>query len=79
MLNSLLALPPFLYLVFAFVALLLVVAWILLPVILMSTNAHLRRVLREQQRTNELLEAMRPVRRVESTDIPSLRVEPRDK
>ena len=40
MLNSLLALPPFLYLVFAFVALLLVIAWILLPLILMSTNSH---------------------------------------
>ena len=79
MLNSLLALPPFLYLVFAFVALLLVIAWILLPLILMSTNAHLRRVLREQQRTNELLEGMRPVRRVENSEIPSLRVDPRDK
>ena len=41
--------------------------------------AHLRRVLREQQRTNELLEAMRPVRRVENSEIPSLRVDPRDK
>jgi hypothetical protein len=79
MLNSLLALPSFLYLVFAFVSLLLVIAWILVPFILMSTNAHLRRVLREQQRTNELLEAMRPVRRVENPEIPSLRVEPRDK
>jgi hypothetical protein len=79
MLNSLLALPPYLFLVFAFVALLLVIAWILLPLILMSTNAHLRRVLREQQRTNELLEAMRPVRRVQDSEIPSLRLEPRDK
>ena len=79
MLNSLLTLPPYLFLVFAFVALLLVIAWILLPLILMSTNSHLRRVLREQQRTNELLEAMRPVRRVENPEIPSLRVDPRDK
>lgn len=79
MLNSLLALPPFFYLIFAFVALLLVIGWILVPFILMNTNAYLRRVLREQQRTNELLETMRPTRRVQDSEIPSLRVDPRDK
>ena len=44
---------------------------------MMNTNAYLRRVLREQERTNELLEAMRPARRIDF--VPSVRVDPRDK
>lgn len=79
MFNTLLNVPPFAYLIFAFVALVLVIGWILVPFILMNTNAHLRRVLREQERTNALLETIRPSRRVEDRDIPSLRVEPRDR
>ena len=79
MLDLLLKIPPFLYLIFAFVALILVIGWILVPFILMNTNAYLRRVLREQERTNALLEAMRPSRSAETNALPSMRVEPRDR
>ena len=79
MLDLLLKIPPFLYLIFAFVALILVIGWILVPFILMNTNAYLRRILREQERTNALLEATRPSRSPDTTAIPSVRVEPRDR
>jgi Flp pilus assembly protein TadB len=65
--------PPWLMVILGIFALVVIVGWILLPLILMNTNAYLRRVLREQQRTNELLEAMRPPRRTESADVPSVR------
>lgn len=75
------AMPTWLYIIFAIIALVVLVGWILLPLILMNTNAYLRRLLREQQRTNQLLEAMRPSRRADGsgTDVPSVRVEPRDR
>ena len=71
--------PRYVYLILGIVVVVLVIGWILIPFILMNTNAYLRRVWREQERTNELLEAMRPSRRVPQTDVPSVHVEPRDK
>ena len=38
---------------------LLVIAWILVPVILLRTNARLGRICKEQQRTNEILQSLR--------------------
>ena len=75
------AMPTWLFIIFAIIAIVVLTGWIFLPLILMNTNAYLRRVLREQQRTNQLLEAMRPARRADGsgTDVPSLRVERRDK
>lgn len=46
--------------VLLFVGVALAFAWILLPFILMGTNSELRRILREQQRTNQLLEDRLP-------------------
>ena len=55
-------------LVLAAVILLLIICCILLPFILLSTNRHLRRLLREQEKTNALLESMRRPR--ESSETP---------
>lgn len=41
------------------VGLAVAIAWILLPFMLMGTKSLLREQLREQRRTNELLQAMR--------------------
>lgn len=79
MFNPLAGIPTIAWLIFAVVIVVLVIGWIILPFIMMNTNAYLRRVLREQERTNALLEAMRPQRRVEASDVPSVRVDPRDK
>ena len=79
MLNALVGIPTIAWLIVAVVLVVLVIGWIILPFIMMNTNAYLRRVLREQERTNALLEAMRPPRRVEGSDMPSIRVDPRDK
>ena len=76
MFNPLAGIPTIAWLIFAVV---LIIGWIILPFIMMNTNAYLRRVLREQERTNALLEAMRPARRIDSSDVPSVRVDPRDK
>ena len=71
---------PLAYLVIGIVGIVLVICWILLPFILMNTNAYLRRILREQERTNDLLEAARrPSRVPAASDLPSVRVDPRDK
>lgn len=70
--------PTFVYLIFGFIAVALVLGWILVPFILMNTNAYLRRLLREQERTNELLDALR-VPRQAGAGVPSVRVEPRDR
>ena len=71
---------PLPYLVIGIVAVVLVIGWILVPFILMNTNAYLRRLWREQERTNELLESIRrPPRAPVASDMPSVRVEPRDK
>lgn len=79
MFNPLAGIPTVAWLIFAVVIVVLVIGWIILPFIMMNTNAYLRRVLREQERTNALLEAMRPQRRIDSSDVPSVRVDPRDK
>jgi len=79
MFNPLSGIPTIAWLVVAVVMVVLVIGWIILPFIMMNTNAYLRRVLREQERTNALLEAMRPPRRGETSDMPSVRVDPRDK
>lgn len=47
------------YVVLFVLVMILVVLWIVLPFLVMNTNACLRRLLIEQQRTNELLESMR--------------------
>jgi hypothetical protein len=36
------------------------IAWVLLPFILLLTNAHLRTLIREQERTNQLLDDRLP-------------------
>ena len=64
MFNPLAGIPTIAWLIFAVVVVVLIIGWIILPFIMMNTNAYLRRVLREQERTNALLEAMRPARRV---------------
>ena len=79
MVNALVGIPTVAWLIFAVVLVVLVIGWIILPFIMMNTNAYLRRVLREQERTNALLESMRPPRRVAESDMPSIRVEPHDK
>ena len=79
MFNPLAGIPTIAWLIFAVVIVVLIIGWIILPFITMNTNAYLRRVLREQERTNALLEAMRPTRRIDSSDVPSVRVDPRDK
>ena len=79
MFNPLAGIPTIAWLIFAVVIVVLIIGWIILPFIMMNTNAYLRRVLREQERTNALLEAMRPSRRIEGSDVPSIRVDPRDK
>ena len=48
------------YMVLVVIVLVLVITWICLPIILLSTNAHLRRVIAAQERTNELLAARLP-------------------
>lgn len=48
------------YLFLILVALAVALAWILLPFILLSTNAHIRTLIREQQRTNQLLDDRLP-------------------
>ena len=50
----------FIYLVLFLLALAVAVAWILMPFILLSTNSHLRALIREQQRTNQLLDERLP-------------------
>lgn len=47
------------YLVLFFLGLALTLAWIVVPFVLFSINARLRRLWLEQQRTNALLESMR--------------------
>ena len=79
MFNPLAGILTIAWLIFAVVIVVLIIGWIILPFIMMNTNAYLRRVLREQERTNALLEAMRPARRIDSSDVPSVRVDPRDK
>jgi hypothetical protein len=78
MFNPLPGIPMIAWWIVAIVMVVLIVGWILLPFIMMNTNAYLRRVLREQERTNALLEAMRPPRRTDASDMPSVRVDPRD-
>jgi hypothetical protein len=60
------------------VLLLLIICWILLPFILLSTNRHVRRLLREQEKTNALLESMARPRESRETpeSLPSVRLEP---
>lgn len=45
-----------LYLVLALIGLAVAVGWIFVPFILLNHGAHLRRLIEEQQRTNQLLE-----------------------
>ena len=78
MFNPLPGIPTIAWWIVAIVMVVLIVGWIILPFIMMNTNAYLRRVLREQERTNALLEAMRPPRRTDASDMPSVRVDPRD-
>jgi heme exporter protein D len=78
MFNPLPDIPTIAWLIVAIVMVVLVIGWIILPFIMMNTNAYLRRVLREQERTNALLEALRSPRRVDSPDMPSVRIDPRD-
>lgn len=69
---------PHIRLVIGVVVLLLVICAILLPFILLSTNSHLRRLLREQEKTNALLESMRRPSEPRDTreELPSVRLEP---
>lgn len=40
-----------------------VIAWVLIPLILLNINAYLRRILREQERMNRLLDERLPALR----------------
>jgi hypothetical protein len=75
-LNTLANVPYFA--IGAVVLLLIVCCLLLLPFILFSTNRHLRRLLREQEKTNALLESMRRPRESSETpeSLPSVRLEP---
>ena len=77
MLDILLGIPH-IRLVFGAVVLLLVMYAILISFILLSTNGHLRRLLREQEKTNALLESMRRPSEPRDTreELPSVRLEP---
>lgn len=52
--------PLSVYFILILIALAVAIAWILLPFILLSTNSHLRTLIREQQRTNQLLDDRLP-------------------
>jgi hypothetical protein len=63
------------YFIIAAVVLLLIICCVLiLPFILLSTNRHLRRFLREQEKTNALLESMNRPRESNETPEPLPRV-----
>jgi hypothetical protein len=64
------------WLILAVLLLVLIVAWILLPLIMMSTNGHLKRILREQERTNALLQSLQPMRPT-ADGLPSIRADRR--